>query len=268
MERRRLIRFNTTQRGSLLCSTKSGGSSLLRRQKKRIGFRRRSARKELSPQNGRSRRREGPARRRRTRGKGGESNAPPARHKAKVFSERSERGRRARNNDSLFAFSERGIGSDAFCVTVFHVVDKMMFSLATTPHKTVGNAFSCKGARHRRKQSFFKRAKVRSAAKADEDDTDPVQETFKKLYTPNSGKRIKYGVFQETVSASEKNTYTDEEKTRLRAKAAEELTVIDDEERKRRGWFWFWFSLQIRFVVVSLSFIRILRIRAFHRAVL
>ena len=164
--------------------------------------------------------------------------------------------------------SLRGELEVTFCVTVFHVVDKMMFSLATTPHKTVGNAFSCKGARHRRKQSFFKRAKVRSAAKADEDDTDPVQETFKKLYTPNSGKRIKYGVFQETVSASEKNTYTDEEKTRLRAKAAEELTVIDDEERKRRGWFWFWFSLQIRFVVVSPSFIRILRIRAFHRAVL
>ena len=121
----------------------------------------------------------------------------------------------------------------------------MMFSLATTPHETVGNAFSCKGARHRRKQSS-KRA-VRSAAKADEDDTDPVQETFKKLYTPNSGKRIKYGVFQETVSASMKSTHTDEEKTRLRAKAAEELTVIDDDERKRRGWFWFWFSLQIRF---------------------
>lgn len=37
-----------------------------------------------------------------------------------------ERGRRAaRNNDSkLFAFSERGIGSDDFCVTAFHVVDK------------------------------------------------------------------------------------------------------------------------------------------------
>jgi len=80
---------------------------------------------------------------------------------------------------------------------------------------------------------------VRSAeAKADEDDTkDPVQETFKKLYAPNSGKRIKYGVFQETMSASEKNAYTDEEKTNLRRKAAEELTVIDKEERKRRGWF-------------------------------
>ena len=142
----------------------------------------------------------------------------------------------------------------------------MMFSLATHTNAVVGNAFSCKGARNRRKQPS-KRV-VRSGAKADEDDTDPVQETFKKLYTPNSGKRIKYGVFQETVSASEKNTYTDEEKTRLRAKAAEELTVIDDDERKRRGWFWFWFSLQIRFVVVSPSFIRILRIRAFHRAVL
>ena len=145
-----------------------------------------------------------------------------------------------------------------------------MFSLATTPHETVWNSFSCKGARHRGRKQSSKRAYVRSAeAKADEDDTkDPVQETFKKLYAPNSGKRIKYGVFQETVSESEKNTYTDEEKTRLRAKAAEELTVIDDEERKRRGWFWFWFSLQIRFVVVSPSFIRILRIRAFHRAVL
>ena len=143
----------------------------------------------------------------------------------------------------------------------------MMFSLATTPHETVGNAFSCKGARHRRKQSS-KRA-VRSAAKADEDDTDPVQETFKKLYAPNSGKRIKYGVFQETASASEKNAYTDEEKMNLRRKAAEELTVIDKEERKRRGWFWFVFFSSNPFRrVVSPSFIRVLRARAFHRAVL
>ena len=117
----------------------------------------------------------------------------------------------------------------------------MMFSLATTPRKTtVGDAFICKGTRNRRKQSS-KRV-VRSGAKADEDDKDPVQETFKKLYAPNSGKRIKYGVFQETASASEKNAYTDEEKMNLRRKAAEELTVIDKEERKRRGWFWFWFS--------------------------
>lgn len=142
----------------------------------------------------------------------------------------------------------------------------MMFSLATTANKTVGNAFSCKGARNRRKQPS-KRAVRSDATKADEDDKDPVQETFKKLYKPNAGKRIKYGVFQETLSESDKNTYTDEEKTRLRAKAAEELTVIDDEERKRRGWFWFSYScsfLQIRFVVVSPSFIRILRRNAFH----
>ena len=112
---------------------------------------------------------------------------------------------------------------------------------------------------------------MRSAAKADEDDTkDPVQETFKKLYAPNSGKRIKYGVFQETASASEKNAYTDEEKMNLRRKAAEELTVIDKEERKRRGWFWFVFfaSNPFRRAVVSPSFLRVLRARAFHRAVL
>ena len=117
-----------------------------------------------------------------------------------------------------------------------------MFSLATTPHETVWNSFSCKGARHRGRKQSSKRAYVRSGAKADEDDKDPVQETFKKLYKPNSGKRIKYGVFQETLSESDKNTYTEQEKTNLRLKAAEELTVIDKEERKRRGWFWFWFS--------------------------
>ena len=147
----------------------------------------------------------------------------------------------------------------------------MMFSLATTPHETVGNAFSCKGARHRGRKQSSKRAYVRSAeAKADEDDTkDPVQETFKKLYAPNSGKRIKYGVFQETMSASEKNAYTDEEKMNLRRKAAEELTVIDKEERKRRGWFWFVFVSSNPFRrVVSPSFLRVLRARAFHRAVL
>ena len=143
----------------------------------------------------------------------------------------------------------------------------MMFSLATHTNAVVGNAFSCKGAGNRRKQSS-KRV-VRSRAKAEEDDKDPVQETFKKLYAPNSGKRIKYGVFQETASASEKNAYTDEEKTNLRRKAAEELTVIDKEERKRRGWFWFVFFASNPFRrVVSPSFIRILRARAFHRAVL
>ena len=147
-----------------------------------------------------------------------------------------------------------------------------MFSLATTPHETVWNSFSCKGARHRGRKQSSKRAHVRSAAKADEDDTkDPVRETFKKLYAPNSGKRIKYGVFQETMSASEKNAYTDEEKTNLRRKAAEELTVIDKEERKRRGWFWFVFFASnhpFRRAVVSPSFLRVLRARAFHRAVL
>ena len=112
---------------------------------------------------------------------------------------------------------------------------------------------------------------MRSGANADdennEEERDPVRETFEKLYAPNTGKRIKYGVFQETLSASEKNKYTDAEKTKLRAKASEELTVIDDEERKRRGWFWFSRRvLQIRFGVVSPSFLRLLRRSALNRA--
>ena len=43
----------------------------------------------------------------------------------------------------------------------------------------------------------------------------------------------------------------------LRRKAAEELTVIDKEERKRRGWFWFVFVSSNPFRrVVSPSFLR------------
>jgi len=117
----------------------------------------------------------------------------------------------------------------------------MTFSL-THAHAIKG-AFFCEGTRNRRKSS--KRVFVRPGANADdenEEERDPVRDAFEKLYAPNTGKRIKYGVFQETLSASEKNKYTDAEKTKLRAKASEELTVIDDEERKRRGWFWFWFS--------------------------
>jgi len=110
----------------------------------------------------------------------------------------------------------------------------MTFSL-THAHAIKG-AFFCEGTRNRRKSS--KRVFVRPGANADdenEEERDPVRDAFEKLYAPNTGKRIKYGVFQETLSASEKNKYTDAEKTKLRAKASEELTVIDDEERKRRG---------------------------------
>ncbi len=142
----------------------------------------------------------------------------------------------------------------------------MTFSL-THAHAIKG-AFFCEGTRNRRKSS--KRVFVRPGANADdenEEERDPVRDAFEKLYAPNTGKRIKYGVFQETLSASEKNKYTDAEKTKLRAKASEELTVIDDEERKRRGWFWFSRRvLQIRFGVVSPSFIRLLRRSALNRA--
>jgi len=142
----------------------------------------------------------------------------------------------------------------------------MTFSL-THAHAIKG-AFFCEGTRNRRKS--LKRVFVRPGANADdenEEERDPVRDAFEKLYAPNTGKRIKYGVFQETLSASEKNKYTDAEKTKLRAKASEELTVIDDEERKRRGWFWFSRRvLQIRFGVVSPSFIRLLRRSALNRA--
>ena len=142
--------------------------------------------------------------------------------------------------------SLRGELEVTFCVTLFHVVDKDdVFS--GDPHKRGGWERLLPAKEHETEGSSRRNEWCDPARKADEDDTDPVQETFKKLYKPNAGKRIKYGVFQETLSESDKNTYTDEEKTRLRAKAAEELTVIDDEERKRRGWFWFWFSPRVLF---------------------
>jgi len=108
-------------------------------------------------------------------------------------------------------------------------------------------------------------------AKADEDDTkDPVQETFKKLYKPNSGKRIKYGVFQETVSASEKNAYTDEEKTRFESKSSggvnRDRRRGEEEERLVLVCVFLFKSVsKSRFSFFSSHFTRI---RAFHRAVL
>ena len=166
--------------------------------------------------------------------------------------------------------SLRGELEVTFCVTLSTSWIKMMFSLATTPHKTVGNASPAK-ERDTQKEAVVETSVVRSARESGRGRyKDPVQETFKKLYAPNSGKRIKYGVFQETMSASEKNAYTDEEKTNLRRKAAEELTVIDKEERKRRGWFWF-----VCFLFKSVSksrfsffYSHFTRERAFHRAVL
>ena len=181
-----------------------------------------------------------------------------------------ERGRRAaRNNDSkLFAFSERGIGSDDFCVTAFHVVDKD--DVFSGDHPTQNGLLLQRSATNQKEAVCETSVCAIRGESGRGRYKDPVQETFKKLYAPNSGKRIKYGVFQETMSASEKNAYTDEEKTNLRRKAAEELTVIDKEERKRRGWFWFVFfsSNPFRRAVVSPSFLRVLRARAFHRAVL
>ena len=55
---------------------------------------------------------------------------------------------------------------------------------------------------------------------------------FKRMYAPNAGKRIAYGIFLKPMLDE---TTTEEEKARLRDKARREMTVIDEEERKRRG---------------------------------
>jgi len=96
--------------------------------------------------------------------------------------------------------------------------------------------------RFRRQRRVERNVSVRTGAggvKEDEDeDDDAVASVFKKIYVTNAGKRIKYGVFQETIVADDENyrtKYTEEEKRRLREEAARDLTVIDAAERKRRG---------------------------------
>ena len=60
---------------------------------------------------------------------------------------------------------------------------------------------------------------------------------FKRMYAPNAGKRIAYGIFQKPIDAANGGHLTEEEKEKLREKAGKEMTVIDEEERKRRGAF-------------------------------
>ena len=109
----------------------------------------------------------------------------------------------------------------------------------STTTTTRGSVVVCE--RRRRVATLPRRrnVSVRSAAKeVKEEDDDAVADVFKKIYVPNTGKRIKYGVFQETIAADDENyrtKYTEEEKRRLREEAARDLTVIDAAERKRRG---------------------------------
>ena len=109
----------------------------------------------------------------------------------------------------------------------------------STTTTTRGSVVVCE--RRRRVATLPRRrnVSVRSAAKGvkEEEDKDDafVADVFKKIYVPNTGKRIKYGVFQETITEENRAKYTDEEKRRLREEAARDLTVIDAAERKRRG---------------------------------
>ena len=113
------------------------------------------------------------------------------------------------------------------------------FAQTWTTTTTRGSAVVCE-RRRRRVETLPRRNvfSVRSAAKGvkeEEDKDDAVADVFKKIYVPNIGKRIKYGVFQETITEENRVEYTDEEKRRLREEAARDLTVIDAAERKRRG---------------------------------
>ena len=116
----------------------------------------------------------------------------------------------------------------------------------------VPKACSCSSSRRRRREDFF----VRGALPDDDDDDDakntssssssssswkedPVAAVFKRMYAPNAGKRIAYGIFQKPIDDFSANNngghLTEEEKEKLREKASKEMTVIDEEERKRRG---------------------------------
>ena len=64
--------------------------------------------------------------------------------------------------------------------------------------------------------------------------SDPLAEQFKAMYPGGSGKRIKWGVFQEEVSAAELQASDAESQRSLREAAAENLTNIDADERGRR----------------------------------
>ena len=150
-------------------------------------------------------------------------------------------------NDDAFLREEEP--NDVFCVNFFCGETRVVvtffsnmfsaFAQTWTTTTTRGSAVVCE-RRRRRVETLPRRNvfSVRSAAKGvkeGEDKDDAVADVFKKIYVPNTGKRIKYGVFQETITEENRAKYTDEEKRRLREEAARDLTVIDAAERKRRG---------------------------------
>lgn len=127
-----------------------------------------------------------------------------------------------------------------FVVTFFSDMFSAFAQTKSTTTTTRGSVVVCE--RRRRRVATLPRRRnvsVRSAAKGvkeeEEEDDAFVADVFKKIYVPNTGKRIKYGVFQETITEENRAKYTDEEKRRLREEAARDLTVIDAAERKRRG---------------------------------
>lgn len=85
-------------------------------------------------------------------------------------------------------------------------------------------------------------ARAARAAGSNDDDVrvdaagfdDPLAEQFRAMYPGGSGKRIKWGVFQQTVSAEELAGVDPMGASALRDEAAARLTNIDRAERGRR----------------------------------
>ena len=85
------------------------------------------------------------------------------------------------------------------------------------------------------------RSTTRSRTRATRDDEvqaeggafdDALADVFKQLYPSGGVKRIKWGVFKESVAVV---TTTEEEQAALREEASVSLTNIDADERARRG---------------------------------
>ncbi|GMH44175.1 hypothetical protein BSKO_12109 [Bryopsis sp. KO-2023] len=97
-------------------------------------------------------------------------------------------------------------------------------------------------AGHRRKRATLR---VLNANGAKSQEQDASRDSVRKMYVPDSGKKIVYGMFQEDVqvprapdgSEQTLDQYLEiskDARSELRKKAAEELVVIDQAERDRR----------------------------------
>jgi hypothetical protein len=88
----------------------------------------------------------------------------------------------------------------------------------------------------RRNNATSRRRMVLTKSSVDTSVDDPLAEQFKTMYPGGSGKRIKWGVFQQDISAAELEALQSnpEKAQELRNEATESLTNINGDERSRR----------------------------------